>query len=48
MNLDLKKLIELELEKIKSLIEEPLNSKKETKKYINQSSKRLINLYKFI
>jgi hypothetical protein len=44
MNLDLKKLIELELEKIKSLIKEPLDSKKETKKYIKQSSKRLINL----
>jgi hypothetical protein len=46
MNLD--QLISLEMQKIKSLTEEPLNNKKETKKYINQSIKRLfvLNYYK--
>jgi hypothetical protein len=46
MNLD--QLISLEMQKIKSLIEDPLNNKKETKKYIKQSIKRLfvLNYYK--
>ena len=46
MNLD--ELINLEMQKIKSLIEEPLESKKETKKHIKQSIKRVfvLNYYK--
>lgn len=46
MNLD--ELIKLEIELIKSLTQEPLDSKKETKKYIMQSIERLfvLNYYK--